>query len=212
MDKTLYYLYDPLCGWCYGAMPALSALFGVGSVRIELMPTGLFSDAGAKPMDEDFAAFAWSNDERISRTTGQRFTEAYRQGVLADRQQRFDSGPATLALTAVASTAVDKEYIALKAIQHARYVNGSDVTSVSVLIGVLQALGLNEAADLMTRPGNDLVSANATRITHAQAWMQDFGARGVPTLILESGSTRSLLVINTVFSDPDDLIRQIEAA
>jgi len=26
MDTTLYYLFDPLCGWCYGAAPAISGL------------------------------------------------------------------------------------------------------------------------------------------------------------------------------------------
>ncbi|MCF3992670.1 DsbA family protein, partial [Pseudomonas aeruginosa] len=24
-DLTLHYLYDPLCGWCYGASPLLAA-------------------------------------------------------------------------------------------------------------------------------------------------------------------------------------------
>jgi putative protein-disulfide isomerase len=212
MNKTLYYLYDPLCGWCYGSIPALSALVGVGSVRLELMPTGLFSGAGARQMDEDFASYAWMNDERIARVTGQQFTAAYRYGVLADRKQIFDSGPATLALTAVATTFPGKEYAALKAIQHARYVDGSDVTSEPVLVGVLKALGLDEAANLIARSNSDIFSTNAKRITHAQELMRNFGASGVPTLILESGGSSSLLVTHTLFSDPDDLCRQIEAA
>lgn len=211
MDNTLYYLYDPLCGWCYGAMPALAALRSSGAVRIELLPTGLFAGTGARAMDADFAAFAWSNDQRIERATGQPFTEAYRVGVLADRTQRFDSGPATWALTAVASTDPGKEYEVLKAIQQARYGLGHDVTSVPVLAGLLRALGLEGAAALIAHASEDLIVANDARITNAQIALQAFGARGVPTFILESGHTRSLLVTHTVFSDPDDLVNQVKA-
>ena len=50
MNKTLHYLFDPLCGWCYGAAPVLSALQGQPSVNVELLPTGLFSGEGARPM------------------------------------------------------------------------------------------------------------------------------------------------------------------
>jgi putative protein-disulfide isomerase len=212
MDKTLHYLYDPLCGWCYGAMPAMNTLLGVPGLRIELLPTGLFSGAGARPMDDEFAAFAWANDQTIEHSTGQPFSAAYRQCVLADRQTRFDSGPATLTLTAVASTAPTREYEVLKAIQHARYIDGRDITSPTVLAELLQALNLDEAAGLIKRPSADLLDINHARIIHARAWMNEFGARGVPTLIIQAGSKRSMLRSNTLFSDPSALLRQIEAA
>ena len=35
MTKSLHYLFDPLCGWCYGAMPALAALATEADLRIE---------------------------------------------------------------------------------------------------------------------------------------------------------------------------------
>ena len=101
MTKTLHYIFDPLCGWCYGAAAAVKAVDKAPNVVLRLLPSGLFSAVGARPMDEDFAAYAWSNDQRIAGLTGQRFSESYRNEVLADRQQRFDSGPATLALSAV---------------------------------------------------------------------------------------------------------------
>ncbi len=56
---TVAYLFDPLCGWCYGASPMLGHL-RVAGISIELIPTGLFSGAGARPMDKGFAAYAWS--------------------------------------------------------------------------------------------------------------------------------------------------------
>src|SRR3954454_22236274 len=125
MSKTLHYVFDPLCGWCHGAGATVSALAGHPEIKLHLMPSGLFSGEGARPMDDAFAAYAWSNDQRIERMTGQRFTEHYRQRVLGDRQRLFDSGPATVALTAVSLTHPARELEALEAIQHARYVDGS---------------------------------------------------------------------------------------
>jgi putative protein-disulfide isomerase len=212
MNKTLYYLFDPLCGWCYGATPALSELLEMPTVSIELLPTGLFSGAGARAMDSDFAAYAWSNDQRIERLTGQRFTEQYRHQVLGDRQRLFDSGPATVALTAVSLTAPAKELEALKAIQRARYVDGSDVTSLATLASLLQGLGLEQAAAMVAQPDADLLAANQARTGRAQALMQEFGARGVPTLIAESSAKRWIVNHAAVYSNPRALISELETA
>lgn len=212
MSKTLQYLYDPLCGWCYGAMPALAQLQGATNICLELLPTGLFAGHGARAMDDDFAAFAWSNDQRIATQTGQDFSEAYRRLVLADRQQRFDSGPATLALNAVAATAPTREYDALKAIQLARYVEGRDITSVASLVDILHALGLSEAAALLAHPEPALIDLNKVRTRQAQALLQAFAARGVPTLILDSAGQRSVLNNSALFANPAVLIEQIAAA
>ena len=79
---SVVYLFDPLCGWCYGASAMLEKLIDLPDLEIELAPTGLFAGGGARPMDLDFANYAWTNDQRISRLTGQPFSDAYRRNVL----------------------------------------------------------------------------------------------------------------------------------
>jgi putative protein-disulfide isomerase len=212
MAKTLYYLFDPLCGWCYGAGPVVSGVLELPGVSLELLPTGLFSGDGARPMDDAFAAYAWSNDQRIERLTGQRFSERYRERVLGDRRQLFDSGPATVALTAVSLTDPLRELDALRAIQQTRYVDGADVVSLTALAGLLEALGLEAAADKVARPDADLLAANRARVGRAQALMREFGARGVPTLIVESGAKRLVLDHAAAYANPQALLRQLEAA
>lgn len=212
MDKTLHYLFDPLCGWCYGATPAVSELLEISAISIKLLPTGLFSGESARPMDDGFAAYAWSNDQRIERLTGQRFTEQYRQRVLGNHQRLFDSGPATVALSAVSLTDPSRELEALKAVQRARYVEGNDVTSLTTLAGLLDALDLKEAATMVAHPDADLLAANRARISRAQALMQEFGARGVPTLIAESGAKRWMVNPSAAYSNTHALISQLESA
>ncbi|MBT9463643.1 DsbA family protein [Hydrogenophaga sp.] len=212
MSKTLHYVFDPLCGWCYGASATVSALSRNPGIQLRLLPSGLFCGEGARSMDEDFASYAWANDQRIASLTGQTFSDRYRSEVLADRQQVFDSGPATVALSAVALTAPQRELDALKVIQRARYVDGLDVTRADTLATVLKALGLDRAAARMAMPDAALLQANRARIDQAQALLQTFGARGVPTFILEEDGRRELLPAGSVYSDPQAFVDQFATA
>lgn len=212
MDKILHYIFDPLCGWCYGAGATVQALNATPGLQLRLLPSGQFSGEGARPMDADFAAYAWSNDQRIERLTGQRFTERYRSEVLGRQPQMFDSGPATVALTAVALTTPERELEALKAIQRARYVDGRDITEGATLVTVLRVLGLNEAAERLTHPTDDLLAANRARVAQAQTLMRQFDARGVPTFVLETQDQRRLLHSSAVFSNPQAFVEQLATA
>lgn len=212
MSKTLHYVFDPLCGWCYGASATVSAVSRQPGIQLRLLPSGLFSGKGARSMDEGFASYAWANDQRIERLTGQAFSERYRSGVLADHQQVFDSGPATLALTAVALTAPPRELDALQAIQRARYVDGLDITRVDTLATVLGELGLQEAAARLTTPDAELLQGNRVRVEQAQALLQTFGARGVPAFILEEDGRRELLHASSLYSDPQAFVDQFATA
>ena len=65
VTKTLHYVFDPLCGWCYGAAAAVAALGKAPEVELRLLPSGLFAGEGTRLMDDGFAAYAWGNDQRI---------------------------------------------------------------------------------------------------------------------------------------------------
>lgn len=208
--NRLTYLFDPLCGWCYGASPALRALLERG-YAVELAPSGMFCGVRAGLMNEEFASYAWTNDLRIARLTRQRFTEQYRRNVLGDRSAWFDSGPATLALTAVARTAAHREFDALEGIQQARYIAGRDVTAPAVLASVLRSLDLGPAAELILAPDEELLSANRARVASTRTLMRQFDANGVPALIVEEGAERRLLESQALFARVEDLVTRLHS-
>ncbi|NYH48820.1 DsbA family protein [Xanthomonas arboricola] len=211
MSTTVHYIYDPLCGWCYGASAVVSALQARADVALQLLPAGLFLGAGARAMDDTFAGYAWSNDQRIAQLTGQDFSAQYRQRVLGNRQQRFDSAPATLALTAVARVAPSREVQALGAIQRARYVEGDDVTALGTLVGLLESLGLEQAAKQIAAPDAQLLALTQARIDTALELLQEFDVRGVPTLVAQSSGKRWLLDVGAGYGNPDVVLRQLDA-
>ena len=205
---TATYLFDPLCGWCYGASPTIQQLGQQPGIQLELLPSGLFS-GGGRTMDAAFADFAWSNDVRIAKLTGQRFTEDYRQKVLGRHGSRFDSGPATLALTAVSLTEPAREMETLKLLQEARYVQGLDTCDVSVVDKLLRDSGLTAAADRLVAWDTDLHQTTAARVQRAQRLMHALGAQGVPTLVISAQDGNRLVNGNVLYGSFDALLAQV---
>jgi len=205
------YLFDPLCGWCYGASPALERLWRRADVTLQLAPTGLFAGENARPMDASFAAFAWQNDQRIERLTGQVFSPAYQQQVLGATQARFDSTSATLGVVAVGLTEPERELEALQALQQARYIDGLDNALLSVVAEVLSSAGFAFAANRLLAPDAELLDAYEARLTAARREMARFGAQGVPTLVVEDARGSRLLPSSVLFGDLAGLDAQLSA-
>lgn len=206
------YLFDPLCGWCYGAGPMLEQLARLDGTTLELVPTGLFAGEGARPMDAGFAAYAWQNDQRIARLTGQAFSEAYRSRVLGAVGAMFDSAPATLGLVAVGLATPEHELAALKALQHVRYVDGRNNADLVVVAATLAAAGFAEAAQRLDAPDDELLGAYRRRVAAGRAEMTRFGAQGVPALLVGDGAQRRLLPASVLFGGADALLAQLRAA
>lgn len=208
---TVTYLFDPLCGWCYGATPMLDRLETSG-IALELLPTGLFSGAGARPMDAGFAAHAWDNDQRIERLSGQRFTQAYLDNVLNVRGTLLDSSAATLAISAAGLEDPRRRLSALKAIQHARYVDGRDIVTVNGVADVLTDAGMAEAAGMLKAPTDALMTAHRELVGRGRALFQRLHANGVPSLAVIRNQTPRLIGANALFGSYDNLIAHIQAA
>lgn len=203
------YLFDPLCGWCYGAGPALKRLRTLDGVTVAPSPTGLFAGEGARVMDTGFATYAWQNDQRIARLTGQDFSETYRTRILSVAGGLFDSAPSTLGLTAVHLTAPDQEFTALEALQRARYVAGRDTSTLPVVRDILEGIGLGDAAAMLARPGSDLMDSYRQRLSTAHMDMARFHIKGVPALILDDGIERRWLANVPLFGKFEDLTAQL---
>ncbi|MGO7153892.1 DsbA family protein [Rhizobium leguminosarum] len=208
----LTYLYDPLCGWCYGAAPALDKMAKLDNLTVELAPTGLFAGEGARPLDQRFAAYAWHNDQRINRLTGQVFSQLYRDQVLGGADGMFDSAPATLGIIAVGLTQLDKEREALKALQSARYVDGRNTSEIAVVADVLDQAGFSDAAARVRAPDEALLEIYRNRIGKSRQLMDAFRMDGVPALLVSDGDKRRVLRSDALFGGFDRLAAELQAA
>ena len=197
----LIYLYDPLCGWCYGAMPAIHGLADLGGCIVEPVPSGLFVAPG-KTLDAEMARHIEQADARIAAMSGQRFSELYKRKVLANPELPFDSTAATEALTAVSQWNVRRELDALHALQRERFVAGRDISDRSVIAQALsKSLGDDAETWLQRLAHPALPGLTDKRVARAKKVMKAVGMHGVPALVWPSEQGMRLLPGQWLFGE-----------
>ena len=185
MGSRLHYLFDPLCGWCYGVAPLIEAAAELPGLEIELHGGGMLAGANRRAINPQWRAYVLPHDRRIAELSGQPFGDGYFNGLLNDQGAVLDSEPPISAI--LAAQAVTGQGLAmLQRIQHAHYVEGRRIADVQVLTALAGELGLSllsvsnayQAACGRQTQGH----IAASRVLLAQA-----GAQGFPTLLLEDG-------------------------
>ena len=75
---TLHYIYDALCGWCYGFSPVVQKLYEAWKDRItfEVLSGGMVPPEFARPISEK-ASFIAGSYKTVEEYTGVKFGEAY---------------------------------------------------------------------------------------------------------------------------------------
>jgi putative protein-disulfide isomerase len=179
---TLHYIYDPLCGWCYGAAPLVKAAREVLNVRPH--GGGMMTGPRRQPVTPQLLDFVKPHDAKIAQLSGQRFGKSYLDDLLRDTNAVFDSEPPTaamLAAEAIAGRGLDM----LAQLQIAHYVEGRRIAERAVLIDVAVALGLDPESfgEALNQQSGEAVQAHfhETRMLMAQV-----GAQGFPTFVLET--------------------------
>ncbi|WP_270827304.1 MULTISPECIES: DsbA family protein [Aeromonas] len=204
-ETTLHYVYDPLCGWCYGAAPLLKAAAAIPELRIELHAGGLWLGGRRQAMGQALRDYVRPHDERIQALTGQPFGERYfnelllRDGLLLDSEQPIR---AILAVTALGGNGLSL----LHRIQQSHYRDG-------IWIGSLEHL-TNLAAE-QNIGADDFVKAYqqadlASHLADSQRWMRHLGGQGYPTLGLVQGDKVTPLSASSFLGEPEAFARQIQ--
>lgn len=195
---TLHYIYDPLCGWCYGASPLLAAARDVAGLQIRLHGGGLMNGVAVSAGLRDYVM---QHDQRIAMMTGVPFGSAYFDRLLQDHSAVFNSAPpitAILAAEEIAGRGLDM----LARLQMAHYVEGRRISEEGVLLELGADLGLPEEP-LRTAFFSLHGARTLSHIADSRALLEKHGGRGFPAFILETSTDSHLLDASRWLSDPE---------
>lgn len=79
-NTILHYIYDPLCGWCYGATSLVHAAREVMPVRAH--GGGMMTGSRRQQVSPQLRDYVIAHDRKIAQLTGQSFGDAYFEGLL----------------------------------------------------------------------------------------------------------------------------------
>jgi len=181
MNALLHYIYDPLCGWCYGAEPLVWAASKVDGLALRMHAGGLWPQPTRLP--DDMRRYIAQADARVGQISGQPYGEPYLQGLLFDPELVLESRPVIAAVLAAQSLDPQKALPMLRGIQHAHYERGQHVVRDTTLREVAAEVGLDIAAFDQARHS----VAVDEHIAASQELMNNVGAHGFPTFVLQIG-------------------------
>jgi putative protein-disulfide isomerase len=205
MKATLHYIFDPLCGWCYGAEPLAQAAATVGGLDLALHAGGLWPEPTVLP--DATRQYIAQADQRLAQISGQTLGEQYRTKLLFDPELVLDSQPTTKAvLAAQALTGAGLQM--LRAIQHAHYVDGRHVVREDVLIDLAASLGIDKQSFVVAWNAADALA----HIGETRRLMAKVGAQGFPTFVLELDGQLHGVEHNRFQRKPADFAAWLRAA
>lgn len=196
-DMTLHYVYDPLCGWCYGAAPLLEAAARIPGLKIALHAGGLWLGERRQPMGTALRDYVRPHDERIQALTGQPFGQNYFDELLLKDGLLLDSEPPIRAILAVSALGGDGLAM-LHRIQQSHYLDGQWVGALAHLTALALEQGITAAAFEQAYQNVNL----SAHLTESQGWLRRLGGQGYPTLGLMQRDRLVSLPVSPYLGDP----------
>lgn len=186
VPRQLLYFADPMCSWCWGFAPVLTAIRDVigDAADVRLIVGGLRAGE-SRPMDARARAAVRHHWEAVEAETGQPFCFSF-----FDRNDFvYDTEPACRAVVAMRCFAPDSALDYFAAVQKAFYAEGRDVTDAAVLAALAEPFGLDAEAFAILFAAPEIRDA-----THADfATAAAAGISGFPTVVVRHGSRFDLL-------------------
>jgi len=211
MELTLIYIYDPLCGWCYGFHPVMEKIQKrfANQLTIEVKTGGLAVGDRAEPIDDGYA-YIKDESKQVEKTTGVKFGRNFR--LLAEEgSYMYDSEPPCRAQLIINQLSANYSLAFAGVLQNAFFRDGLNLNQAETYVTLLEEFDL-DTDSFMDLYHSDAIAADLQKEFE---WCKNAGATGFPTLLLRIGDEVSLMArgyrpYDTVESHLHHLINNLE--
>lgn len=184
------YVYDPLCGWCYGFSPVIMELEETFRDRatFEVIAGGMVRGDRVGPL-LDIAPYLREAYLTVEETTGIRFGQPYLDELFGEADMIMDSEPGCLVQTAVNLLQPDLAIPFAHEIQKSIYARGIPPSDRRSWVELAVTLGIDRQRI------SDLLSDDQTYqdMINGFSRSEGMGVRGFPTLLMEVEDQRYII-------------------
>ena len=189
-----------MCSWCYGFGPQLSRLLEEhpGST-LDVVMGGLRA-YNREPMSDAFREMLRGHWDHVAQASGLPMSTS----ALENEEFIYDTEPACRAVVTGRSLEPHLAFALLKALQHAFYAEGRDITRARVLAEVAAGCGYTHSDFLRDLESEEMRQETRGDFTAAQR----LGVGGFPTLVLSHGE--ELYLITSGYAKAEVLKERID--
>jgi len=182
-DKMkVVYVYDALCGWCYGFSPVMSEFHEKyqDSLDFEVISGGMITGNRIGPIGE-VAAYIGKAYKDVENATGVKFGESFLNETLAEGDAIFTSIPPSIALSVFKSTHADQAVAFAGALQKAIYYDGIEPENLEAYGDIASRFGL-DAEEFVGKMKDPIYKQAAEEDFRKSAAL---GVSGFPSVFIE---------------------------
>jgi putative protein-disulfide isomerase len=180
----LYYVYDPMCSWCWAFRPSLNTLLAELPKQINVIRLlgGLAADSD-EPMPEETRTYVQANWRRIEQQVPE---TKFNYDFWAQCQPRRSTYSACRAVIAARQQGDEFDVEMTLAIQQAYYLQARNPSDHSTLIELAAEMGLDE-----DKFNSDLNSVETDKALHQEITQSRLlGLNSFPSLLLDTGDNQ----------------------
>jgi len=192
----LIYIYDALCGWCYGFSPVIKNFVEQheGEFSVEVLSGGMVMGEREGPIGE-VAGYIKNAYKQVEDRTGVKFGEGFLNNIMEPGTAIFSSWIPSLALTAFKSLKPNAALAYAHAAQHAIYHTGIAPKDKNAFASLGETLGVEKKRMLEAMESERIIK----RTKEEFALVADFGVNGFPTVVM--GHEQRLVVLSRGYID-----------
>ena len=176
----IIYIYDPLCGWCYGFYPVIRNIESEYKDKIDFeIISGGMVIGEREGLIGDFADYILKALPRLEELTGVKFGEPY-LSQLRNKSLYQSSLKPSIALEVFKSFNQKDALVFASSVQKAHYVEGKDLRDEEVYLDLIRPYSI-DPEEYLKRLTSDEYRLETTNLFKM---IQEWGITGFPAVIL----------------------------
>ena len=195
------YIYDALCGWCYGFSPVMDAFYNKykSTASFTVLSGGLFLGERIGPINEVAAYIKEGAYKQVEETTGVTFGASFIEVLHEKKSMKMDSHYPAMAMVIVKELAPEKAMSFAHILLSAFYTDGIDPSEITAYIPYLERMGIKKS-DFISRMEQ---TGYREKALQEFRYFQKLELGGFPSVIVTIKEEHFLLAKG--YTHPDDL-------
>ncbi len=207
-DYTIIYVYDALCGWCYGFSPVIQQLQEKYKKEMDftVLSGGMVTGARIGPVGA-IAGYISEAYKTVEEHTGVKFGEGFLNGILKEGKAIFNSVPPSRALTVFKSYQPENAVAFASTLQKAIYFDGIEPENWEAYGKYAAQFGIEPKHFVFQMQQNKFVDETEEEFKQAAAW----GIQGFPSVIMATPEKKLYMIARGYrpFEQMDEIVQQV---
>ncbi|MGY6561615.1 MAG: DsbA family protein [Luteibaculaceae bacterium] len=178
----IVYVYDALCGWCYGFSPVMEQFHNEfkDSIRFEVISGGMITGSRIGPVGEVAPYISWAYKE-VENKTGVKFGSGFLDKTLKEGTSIFTSIPLAIALSVFKEVEPEQSIQFAAELQKAVYYSGIEPENLNAYGEIAAKFGLDSVLFVQKMKDPKYLSLAKEDFKKSA----DLKVSGFPTIFLE---------------------------